>query len=272
MASLLKSARLFVCCASLVIGSWCAQAKETRGLAQNGKAKNYGLMVGVSHGLPGIDLDVDMATAMASNAAYQFSTLRLMDSQGTSDRIARELTQQSKLVDAEGTFFFYYSGHGSPGSLYVQDGLMEVDVIREAIKTGRDGLAPLARLVLVFDSCFSGSLLDPFRGVLDFNFTDDATATKELVDNVTSAFQADGERGNYWSSLFVFASSRADETSLAGSNGSVFTVAMKKAFDEALAAKATMGAFVEKAKTYTEGHHPVERFVPAKLASEPMLP
>lgn len=255
----------------MVLFAQFAMAQSGRSLVANGNGKNYGLMVGVSHGLPGIDHDVEMATEMGNHPSYQFSSVRLMDEQGTEDAIARELFQQSKQVDEYGTFFFYYSGHGSPNSLYVQDGLMSVDVIRKAIQTGRDGLTPLSRLVLIFDSCFSGSLLDPFRRVLDFNFVDNETATKELVNTVSSSFMTrEGEK--YWKSLFVFASSRADETSLAGEDGSVFTVAMKKAFDEAVLAKSTMGSFVEKAKQYTVGHHPVERFAPADMKNELIVP
>lgn len=271
MASIMKSVWLVVGCACVWLSS-ITLAGEVRGISANGSAHNYLLGVGVSHGLPGIDIDVDNVEKMASNPAYNFTSYRIMDEKGTIAEVAKELTNQSQKVDADGTFFFYFSGHGSPDSLYMQDGLMKSAEMRGAIQAGRAGLPPLARLVLMFDSCFSGSLLDPWRSMLTFDYRTEAQRNASFAESLVRAFSPTREEMPYWKSLFVFASSKADETSLAGENGSVFTVALKKAFDEVLAEKGSMGSFVEKTKTYTVGHHPVERFVPASLKDEAMLP
>jgi len=72
--------------------------------------------------------------------------------------------------------------------------------------------------------------------------------------------------------LFVFASSRADETSLAGYDGSVFTNALVKAFNETEQKDETMATLVKLTQEYTEGHHPVARMVPKALELEELVP
>lgn len=266
MASYVKSAWLLVGCACFSL----SLAAGERSLSVNSKAQNYALLVGVSHGLPAIDIDLNTMEAMDTNPAYNFSNLQLLDEKGTQAEVLRELEHQSSRVDEEGTFLFYYSGHGEPGLLVLEDLNTKVDKLRGAIQAGRNGLSPLARLVVILDSCFSGSLLDPFN-VLSMRFIDEKTYSERLASSITAAFSADRDN-EYWKSLFVFASSRANETSLGGMNGSEFTVALKKAFDETLAAKGTMATWVELTKKYTKVHHPVERFVPTAMADELLAP
>lgn len=266
MASYVKSAWLVLSCALIGVSAWAGE----RSLAVNSKAQNYGLLVGVSHGLPAIDIDLNNMDAMAKNPSYQFSSLQLLDEQGTQAGVLRELEHQSNRVDEEGTFLFYYSGHGDPGLLVLEDINTKVEKLRGAIQAGRAGLSPLARLVVILDSCFSGSLLDPFN-VLSLKFSDEKSSSERLANAVTAAFSADRDQP-YWKSLFVFASSRATETSLGGMNGSEFTNALKKGFEETLAAKGTMAQWVELTKKYTKVHHPVERFVPTTMADELLAP
>lgn len=241
-----------------------------RSLAVNSKAQNYGLLVGVSHGLPAIDIDLSQMAAMNTNPAYHFSNFQMLDAQATQVEVLRELQHQSSRVDEEGTFLFYYSGHGEPGLLILEDLNTEVDKLRGAIRAGRDGLSPLARLVIILDSCFSGSLLDPFN-VMSMKLLDEKAYSERLANAIAATF-ADEREEPYWKSLFVFASSRANETSLGGLSGSEFTVALKKAFDETLAAKGTMATWVELTKRYTKVHHPMERFVPTTMADELLAP
>jgi Caspase domain len=248
--------------------SW-AHASE-KGLAHSGSAHNTASLVGVSHGLPGIDTDVKNVAAMATNAAYNYAVKTLSDEQGTTENIKQDLTNISGQADAEGSFFFYFSGHGSPGSIYAQDRSLEISEIRKALEEGRKSSGPLARLVMMYDSCFSGSLLDPigkFMPIVD-NAQEE---TQAFVDSVVKGMTSISDEPVY-KELFVFASSRADETSLAGENGSVFTVALRKAFDETIESNATVGQFIAKTQTYTVGHHPVARLVPQTLADEKMKP
>ena len=166
-----------------------------------------------------------------------------------------------------GTAFFYYTGHGSPNSLYLYDGSLTSDKIRGAIAQGRDGRGPLSRLVMVIDACFSGSLLDPMR-LVRLTLAEEQAALVALFDRMTESFSR-GE--TYWNSLMIVASSRADQTSQASMEGSIFTLAMKKAFDEVAESRGTVGEFFLKAKEYTKRHEPVARFVPESLKEEPLV-
>jgi hypothetical protein len=144
---------------------------------------------------------------------------------------------------------------------------MTVQEIRAALEKGRQGAGPMKRLVIVYDSCHSGSMLDPMNLMPRLS---DADWSARVADGLVQAFA--GNRDGYWQKLMVIASSRADETSLASSSGSIFTLAFKKAFEESMADNSSVGTFIERAQKYTEGHHPVARLVPDSLANEKMIP
>lgn len=251
-----------------------AVAATKRSLVENSDGYNEALLVGVGHGLPGIDLDVDTVEAIATNPAYKFNTSYLEEAEGTSANVAAKLASLSEKTGSTGTLFYYFSGHGGPGSLYMQDGTMKIKTMRDAMEKGRAALGPMERVVMMFDSCYSGSLLDPVRMLLPLSQMYDSRISSAIfADEVVRQMSpARGEASTYWKKLFVFASSRADETSLAGQGGSVFTVALKKAFDEVSETNGTMETWVKKTQEYTVGHHPVARFVPETLAYETMKP
>lgn len=245
-------------------------AAMERGFVEDPNTKNLALLVGVSHGLPGIDLDLKYVDRMATHDANRFQVKQIFDEEGTVANTTLALSDLSNQIKGWGTMLFYFSGHGSPGSIYLQDRSMKVQEIREAIEKARVGLGPIERLVLMFDSCYSGSLLDPIRRSLPLSRLN-ALQSIEFVNAVVNEMMPTS-RDPYWDKLFVFASSRADETSLASQEGSIFTLALAKAFQEAVAQNNTIGEFVKKTQAYTEGHHPVARLVPASLENEKMVP
>lgn len=236
---------------------------EERGLVHDKSSTHQALIVGAAHSLPGIDIDMETATKIATHSDYQFTPTRLFNAEATVKNIESHLTTLMAKADQNGTFLFYYSGHGSKLSLYVQDGLLTAKQMRAALEKGREGLGPVSRLILILDSCYSGSLLDPFRLIPDF----DKSANEAFVNHLTSELF---NRADYWKSLFVFASSRANETSLASKKGGVFTNAMYQAFNESMDQNLLMKEFVERSQKYTWGHHPVARFVPSDMENERM--
>lgn len=271
-----RSSFAFVC--ALVVSGLvfipCSWAQE-RGIAESVGGNNQALLVGVSHGLPGIDLDVNNVEKMATHGSYKFATTFLEEAAGTSTRVAQELTTTAEKADKDGTLFFYFSGHGNKGSLYMQDGSMAIATIRAAMEKGRKVAGPMVRLVLMFDSCYSGSLLDPVRFLPLSQVYEPRLASAMFADEVVRQMTPESRNEEavvYWKKLFVFASSRADETSLAGDDGSVFTVALKKAFDEVIVDNDSLATWVKKTQKYTVGHHPVARFVPTTLENEKMTP
>lgn len=146
--------------------------------------------------------------------------------------------------------------------------MMTVSHIRAGIEAGRVNLGPVERLVVMYDSCYSGSMVDPLRSFMP-TFEN---ASAETADAIVAGLTPGVREASYWKKLFVFASSRADETSLASANGSIFTLGLKKGFEETVQKKGNMAMLADLTKKYTEGHHPVERFAPATLAQEALVP
>jgi len=259
-----------LCTGLLALSSSLIVASTSRDLVTDPGGKNQLLVVGVPGGLPGIDKDLKMVEAMGAHSAYNFVSNKLWSSQGTVANVANRLSTLSTNTLNDGTLFFYYSGHGSKGGISLRDRSMTISEIRRAVEKGREGLGPVSRLVMMFDSCYSGSLVDPLRKLLSPLF--DSSDAGQFVDNLMQEFGSNHRDESYWKSLFVFASSRSDETSSAGSLGSEFTVALNKAFSETLTANGTMADWVEKTKQYTSGHHPVERFSPQDITNEKLVP
>lgn len=259
-----------LCTGLLALSSVLTAAPTPRDLVTDPSGENQLLVVGVPGGLPGIDKDLKIVEAMGAHPAYNFVSTKLWSSQGTVANVADRLSALSTNALDNGTMFFYYSGHGSRGSISLKDRSMKISEIREALEKGREGMGPVSRLVMIFDSCFSGSLVDPLRKILSPLF--DLSDAGQFADNLMEEFGANHRDETYWKSLFVFASSRSNETSSAGSSGSEFTVALNKAFTEALTSNGTMADWVAKTKQYTSGHHPVERYSPQDIANEKLVP
>jgi len=245
---------------------------DNRGFVELSQANNKALLVGVTYGLPGIDIDLDNVEKMTTHSDYQYQVSRLWEEEGTVEGVANGLTQLATEAGEHGTLFFYWSGHGSVGSILLHDRQMKVEEIRAAIETGRKGLGPLERLILVYDTCHAGSLMDPMRAWLPFYGFGDRLVTEMMVDDLVNSLAPSVREEPYWKKLFVFASSRADETSAAGSDGSHFTNAMFKAYNESIEANSTVGEFVKMTQKYTTKHHAVARLVPEAWNDEKMLP
>jgi len=248
---------------------------EGRSLVPDSNPNNQALAIGVSHGLPGIHLDVQTAETLAKLYKMEFSSIE--EEKATAEGSLGEVKRVASKAAENGSFFLYFSGHGSPGELVMQDRSIKLEELKGALIEARKTVGPLNRFVLMLDSCHAGSFIDPM-GYLKTPMQKiwlNQIQTLNLVNRAEQIFAP--KRDGYWKELFVFASSTAEETSMAGENGSVFTVEMKRAFDEVVAAKGNMKTWVEKTQTYTAdhkpfGHHPVARFVPQSMDQELLLP
>lgn len=240
------------------------------GLPENPQGSNKALLVGVSQGLPGLSYDIDKMKAILSHPANGFSFEILRDSQGTVANIAKKLTELSEAVDSRGSFLFYFTGHGNKNVVLAQDRTMKITEIRTALEEGRKDWGPMQRLVMMFDSCYSGSLLNPlalpfseFPPLLAVNHSAD------MADALFEAFSPTRNRDTYWQKLFVVASASANETCEASGTGSAFTNALAKAFDQTIET-GVVSEFISKTKSGTKGSHPTERLEPATINQEKM--
>lgn len=244
-----------------------------RSLVENIDQNNVALIVGVSHGLPGIDIDVNNIKTISMHSAYQFKPTIIEDSEGTINNVKEELTLLAEEASFTGTLLFYYSGHGGIGTLWLEDDIVKIEELREAIEEGRSRVgAPLERFVFISDSCHSGSLIDPLNL---FDLRNEALVTELVAQKIVDIFTAPSRNKDsipYFKKLIVIASSRANESSLADYNGSVFTNAFVKAFKETEKNNGTMKDLVFLSQKYTTNHHPVAKFIPEDLESEPLIP
>lgn len=256
--------------AAVLCASTFASRIPARGWTESSKATNLALLVGVDKGLPGIDLDIENVKRMSAHPDYKFSSTTLFNETGNVDSVVENLSEMASKVDNDGTLLFYFSGHGGKGTLVMQDRTMKIEELRSAIERGRQKSAPLKRLLLFFDSCYSGSLVPEFRNLFEFKLLPIQSLQNE-VDSIVEALEPRNREETYFDKLFVFASSRANETSQAGAEGSIFTVAMGQAFDEAMEKNNTVGEFIKKTEELTEQyHHPVARVQPSNLTNEKM--
>lgn len=250
--------------------SQAAISTTTRGLVESAESRNNALLVGVSHGLPGLDIDLENVKLMAEHPSYRYDVRLLTENDGTVENIARDLTAYSRDVDEKGTFLFYFTGHGNVGVICPSDRDMTVEEIRDALVAGREGLTPLSRLVLVFDSCHSGSLAGPLKHIGAHIAA--LGAAPSLADRIVRALAAVNRGGEYWEKLMVIASAQPDETCLASPSGSYFTNGLKEAFDETVTSQGTVGDLVRLAVEKTYGSTPMARLVPESLGAEPLVP
>jgi hypothetical protein len=238
------------------------------GLVDDAAEGNVALLVGAPNGLPGIDHDLDNAKSMVTDPAYRYDVTTLFDRQATKKALLENLTSLSEKAGEKGSFLLYFSGHGNKGIIaaaHVQ--IVHIREIRTALENGRKNLGPLQRLVLFFDSCNSGSLLDPVGRFLRL---DPFTTSEDVADDLVRELTPTNARDSYFSKLFVFASSKASESSAGDDSGGLFTLAMKKAFSE-MDENSTIGDFVKKTKSNTPSiQHPVARLVPETLSEEKM--
>ena len=241
------------------------------GFVEDPGRKNLALLVGVSHGLFGIDKDIKNIENLIKHPAYQYRPVILQEDMGTHQRISKELEALSRQLAELSSLFFYFSGHGDVGVLMVQDMKMKISELRASIEMGRQGLPPIERLVMMFDSCYSGSLLDPIRASIPVYFEKGEIQNLYFVESVVNEFVG-GSEVSYWKKLFAFASSRADQTSFASPDGSHFTLALLKAFDEAAKQGGTVSEFIQKTHDYTQGHNPIARVIPASWNQEKVVP
>jgi hypothetical protein len=241
------------------------------GLVESPYARNHALLVGVSHGLPGIDYDIRNLTTIATHPTNNFDAKTMRDSEATVSAVSGALEEKAgKIIDMQGTFLFYFSGHGGNKIISMQDTLMNISEIRAAIERGRQKMGPLPRLVLVFDSCDSGSLIDPLNLLFRSRYELNAHLSVQLMEKIMEVFSPSSDRDsrNYWHHLIVFTSARADETCEAGSEGSDFTKAFFKAFQEAIQNPIKVKEFIGRFQKYTQDSHPQARLNPEELGDE----
>ncbi|MBV9999721.1 MAG: caspase family protein [Verrucomicrobia bacterium] len=192
------------------------EAFVSRGLAIVEQAakppKRRALLVGINdypdpaHKLNGCVNDVYSVSALLQQNGFLPEDITvLIDRRATKDAIIDRLTWLLSHADDQAERVFYYSGHGlqipgrGPNGLidHVEDGIVPVDFDWQKLNaiTDRDlfdlytQLPPTARFLAIFDTCFSGGLIQGQRG---------SVRNVPAPEEIRHGLQQGNRKGRHW--------------------------------------------------------------------------
>ena len=256
---------------------------KLRDLSYDPNAKNVAVLFGAPNGLPGITEDLNMMQKILEapqTGAFQVTVVN----EASRDQILQATKDAAIAAGENGTIVWYFSGHGSAdGGLMSTKGKLPFLDVTAAIRSVRK--TPVKRMFVFLDSCFSGQHVDGTAIIKSLRAKDasDEITDEELndlaqnqADLVADTFIDDSSEDELtvksgaikarrpvvrrpvpspratdtYAQLLVLASSSREERSIAGKNGSVFTVALFEMFSciEASGDNLTIGKFVDGVK------------------------
>ncbi len=177
------------------------------------KGRKYALIIGISkyalENIPQLKYAVNDAKAIVeflkkeSYIKYD-EVIFITDNDATRENILRKISDISKKISPQDTFFIYYSGHGKEQYLIPYNGDKEYlkatgirwqeDIFNEISKT------EAKQKILIIDSCHSGALLEEQIIALGKGELDKVNIDDQLLTQIGQG-------------LFVITSSRANEIS-----------------------------------------------------------
>jgi hypothetical protein len=255
-----------------------------KGLAHSAGGRNVAVLMGAPNGLPGVPTDIVELDRVFKSTELDLGFDEVVkDDTANTDEIFEATAAAASNAD---TLFWYFSGHGNTGILLAEDRSFTFSEVAEAVMAARNN-RPLERLVVMIDSCYSGSFVDgrtpiiPTSGPVGTNGTsgDGDTVRSKCIPMsgaMASAEDAMAEfaryQGTLYSQAFVLASSTKNETSadLGRSRGGAFTWSLRGVINDASAndRDATIREIAERTRRDTEdvgGHTPVWRGFPSAL-------
>ena len=183
-----------------------------------GVGNNQALIIGAPNNLTGVPVDVREMTALFQNDTYDFHFKVTAKSPATVSDILAATKVAAKEADS---LFWYFSGHGGDGILLAQGSqTFTFKQVADAIKSVRT--KPLKRLVVLLDSCESGSFVDGSSAIVTESGAESGPA-KVLEDNRDSKL---------YEQAFIMSASKSNESAQddGPSNGGAFTYSMRQVF------------------------------------------
>lgn len=223
-------------------------------------AESRALIIGVGdyrdekvNDLPGLDIDVNIMKRVASSLGYKKSAVRvLQDSDATLENIKLSFTDWlSTGVNPDDQVLIYFSGHGAQfrdlnGD--ESDGLDEFFLTHDFKASGGDiqgalfddvfyellTQIPTDNVLLIVDACHSGTGFKSFNGALT-GVSGGVVKyhSVENSDNMVDSGFAMGEK-NYDDRFVAMMASGDDESAIATTRGSVFTLGIEQAIRQGL--------------------------------------
>jgi len=224
-----------------------------------GAGKRSAVVVGAPNGLSGVRTDVVKLSAALEDTGNNFY-LTVAKDENVKVRDVLDLTKQ-EVKDAV-SLYWYFSGHGGNGVLLADDSTFTFKQVVEVIKEVRD--KPLKRLVVMIDSCNSGSFVNGSSPIVD----EDEKLHLMLENTFYSVLERDSE---LYDEALVLASSKKNESSadLGAVKGGAFTYSLRTTLTELREENflATLQDLIDGTITMTQregGHTPVYKAFPSE--------
>lgn len=241
------------------------------GLADSGTGKNAVVLFGAPHNLAGVPTDIrEMEKIFKENSyGFNFQTVNV-----NGDATVQQILDLSKSTAVEAdTMFWYFSGHGNTGSLLAKDKSFKFKQVAEAIKAGREN-QPLKRLIVMLDSCYSGSFVDGNAPIIDEEGT--VVTKEEMAANVL--YSLTEKDASLYEQAFVFTSSTKNQSSLddGAANGGAFTYMLREQLKELkkINPEVSIQKWAEATREATEKkykHRPVWKAFPGTVLDEKLF-
>lgn len=257
--------RTWILAISLFLAS-CGSVDQSslQGLGADGAGNNQALLIGAPNNLPGVPTDITELTKMFQNDVYDFHFNVTAKNKATVADILAATKVAAKDADS---LFWYFSGHGGDGILLAQGSqTFTFKQVADAIKSVRT--TPLKRLVVLLDSCESGSFVDGTSAIVTEN------GSETGPDKVLSA----NRDGSLYEQAFIMSASTKDENAQDDgvANGGAFTYSMRRVFKTLYDTDhtATFRKWALETSKLTEedyGHTPMYRGYPVDKVMDDML-
>ncbi len=275
---------------------------KVQDFVNNRSAKNVALLIGAPTDLKGVATDIKALTELFQSTHKEFNFEVVPILKATKAQILAASEQYAAAVGDGGTLLWYFSGHGlEDGDLFAEDQrTVPFTEIAQAMAKGRQ--APMRRLLVFIDSCFSGQMVNGSQAInqitpFALNTTNtpsvpstesDTVADKRaglLAQSAISAFAGSLEtntrssQGLLATELVVMAASENNNTSLdLGIRGGAFTTSLRRIWQQ-LKTRSYNSATIEDllkqaqadTRRSTRHHTPQFEVLPAEVAKQKLF-
>jgi hypothetical protein len=244
-----------------------------KGLAHSREGRNVAVLIGAPNGLPGVPTDILELDSLFKSPGLDLGFDEVVrDDSATTREIFAASADASRDADS---LFWYFSGHGNTGILLAEDRSFTFSEVANAVMEARQG-RPLERLVVMLDSCYSGSFVDGRTPIIPSNQSGEVVRSKcvpvagAMMDTEDAMSEIGKFEGSLFKQAFVLASSTKNETSsdLGRSKGGAFTWSLRGVIQRFSQSErsATILKVSQQTRVDTDkiaGHTPVWRAFPS---------
>jgi len=253
--------RLIALVLFFILGCGSNSISSLNGLAANGGGKNTAILFGSPNGLGGVSTDIREMKTLLDQPDFHFRTVA--NGSASTSEIFETAKTEGKDADS---LIFYFSGHGNRGVMLADDRTFTFNEVATALKANRNG-RPFDRLLVVIDSCLSGSFVD---GNGDAIITEPGSETgSHIVFTEEALYEPVAADANLYRQAFIFSASKQNENSqdLGSAKGGSFTYTFRTIMGELKESNPMVNfrTFAQKVSAKTEAdydHTPMWRGFP----------